>query len=249
VIVSYNAPKPAGLPAPSHQDDGRVRMVHHGYAKRGRGLHNLVRAVGLADARFTLDLMLVDDDPGYVDELRRLADRIAPGRVAFRAPVAPDRIVPTVAEYALGLCVIEPTTYNNLMMLPNKFFEYVQAGLGLCVGPSPAMVDLVERHGLGACAPSFEPADVAATLNALTPEQIAAMRARARIAAGRLNADAEMGKIVGLYRDLLGTQPASVGRYGFPADAPLPASAGRVSRAMASLSSLKSANTGAPAGG
>ena len=101
------------------------------------------------------------------------------------------------------VCVIEPTSYNNLVMLPNKFFEYVQAGLALCVGPSPAMAELVERHGLGVCAPSFEPADVAATLNRLSAPELGAMQRAARRAAAVLNADVEMAKVVALYRRLL----------------------------------------------
>jgi hypothetical protein len=199
-IVVYNAPRPVALPPPvDRADGGRIRLVHHGYAKRNRGLHELVRAVALADERFTLDFMLVEDDRGYVDELRALGERLAPGRIAFRAPVEPHEIVRTVAEYAMGLCVIEPTSYNQLMMLPNKLFEYVQAGLALCVGPSPAMTDLVGRYGLGVCAPSFAPADVAATLNRLTEPELRAMQQAARRAAAVLNADVEMAKVVALY--------------------------------------------------
>lgn len=203
VLVSYNAPKPVPVPETPPNDGGRVRLIHHGFAKRDRGLDKLVEAVGLAGERFTLDFMLVEDDPGYTGELRQLAARHAPGRVNFRPPVEPGEIVRTVAAYTMGLPVIEPSTYNNLMMLPNKFFEYVQAGLALCVGPSPAMVALVERYGMGVSAPSFEPRAVAATLSALTPERIAAMRRAARAAAGVLNADIEMGKIVEMYRRLL----------------------------------------------
>ena len=210
-VVVFNAPRPVALPPRAERaEDGRVRLVHHGYAKRSRGLHKLVQAVALADERFTLDFMLVEDDRGYVDELRALGQRLAPGRIAFRAPVAPHQIVPTVAEYAMGLYVLTPTSYNNLVNLPNKFFEYVQAGLALCVGPSPAMAELVERYGLGVCAPSFAPADVAATLNRLTEPQLRAMQGAARRAAAVLNADVEMAKVVALYRRLLGEEPAAV---------------------------------------
>lgn len=204
VEVVLNAPAPvAAVERPERSAEGIVRLIHHGYAKRGRGLHKLVEALALADRRFELDFMLVEDDPGYVDELQRLALRLAPGRVRFRPPVPPSEIVRTVSEYDLGFCVIEPTTYNNLMMLPNKLFEYVQAGLALCVGPSPAMVDVVQQHGVGVVAPSFEPRDVAETLNRLTASQIAGMQRAARRAAAVLNADVEMGKVIALYDRLL----------------------------------------------
>jgi glycosyltransferase involved in cell wall biosynthesis len=213
-IVVYNAPRPVDVPlreatGASPPDGEPVRLIHHGYAKRGRALHRMIQAVALADRRFVLDLMLVDDDRGYLAHLRRLAERVAPGRVGFRAPVRPWEIVERVAAYDVGLCVIDPSTYNNLMMLPNKLFEYIQAGLAVCVGPSPAMVELVQRYGVGVVAPGFAPADIARTLDRLTPEGIATMRRAARLAATELNADVEMAKVVDIYRRLLDEEAPS----------------------------------------
>src|SRR5262249_50754520 len=149
-IVIYNAPRPVDGIRPEQAEVGaRIRLIHHGYAQRGRGIDQMIRAVALTDERFTLDLLLMGHDPTHVSELERLAQDIAPGRILFRDPVAPSAIVRTVAEYDVGLCVIQPATYNALMMLPNKLFEYVQAGLGVCVGPSPAMVQIVQRHNVG----------------------------------------------------------------------------------------------------
>jgi O-antigen/teichoic acid export membrane protein len=213
VRVVFNAPKPvATLPVEDAVAQPRqIRMIHHGYAKRGRGLHRLIEALARTDERFRLDFMLVDDDEGYIDELKALADRIAAGRVGFRTPVPPDNIVATVAGYDLGLCVIEPSSYNNLMMLPNKFFEYVQAGLAVCVGPSPAMAALVRRYDLGVVAESFEPLDVARALNGLDANALESMRRAAREAATVLNADVEMGKVVTIYRRMFDATPVAVG--------------------------------------
>src|SRR5581483_4617594 len=176
-VVVFNAPKPFdGVRAAEIHDPACIRLIHHGYAKRGRGLSHLIEALAHADSRYHLDFMLVDDDRGYIDELRRLGGRLAPGRVHFRAPVAPSDIVRSLGSYDMGFCVIEPSSYNNLMMLPNKLFEYVQARLALCVGPSPAMAALVRGYGLGAVAPTFDPNDVSETLNRLTTAEIAEMK-------------------------------------------------------------------------
>jgi glycosyltransferase involved in cell wall biosynthesis len=215
-LVVYNAPKPVMLGGPLRAvDPNHIRLIHHGFAKRGRGLHGLVEALAYTHERFELHFMLVSDDAGYVDELKRLGDRLAPGRVHFHDPVPPDAIVETVSQYDVGFCVIEPSSYNNLMMLPNKFFEYVQAGLAVCVGPSPAMVALVRQHGFGITTPSFDPREVAAALITLTDREIMDMQRAARLAAAVLNADVEMEKIVNLYRRLLrppetGTGPNSI---------------------------------------
>jgi glycosyltransferase involved in cell wall biosynthesis len=212
-IVVYNAPRPVEPRAPAHvlmPSTTRIRLIHHGYAQRGRGIDQMIRAVALSDPRFTLDLMLMGDDPAHVQELRRLAEELAPGRIFFRETVPPLEIVRTVAVYDIGLCVIQPITYNTLMMLPNKMFEYIQAGLAVCVGPSPAMASVVRRFNVGVVAPSFSPRDVAATLDRLTVDEIQAMRSAAVHAARTLNADVEMHKIVDLYGGLWASRQVSV---------------------------------------
>jgi len=210
-VVVFNAPRPVRV---TWRDEpvgsNPIRLVHHGFAKRGRGLHHLIEALALADSRFTLDFMLVEDNRGYVAELKQLAERLAPGRVHFRPPVPPGEIVQTVAEYDVGFCVIHPSSYNNLMMLPNKFFEYIQAGLALCVGPSPAMCRVVRGHGLGLIAESFEPKDVAKALNRLTAADLAAMKEASRRAASALNADVEMGRLVSIYRRMFDQAESAV---------------------------------------
>lgn len=167
----------------------------------------MIKTIALADERFTLDFMLMNHHLGYLEELKQLASKIAPGKVFFRDPVKPSEIVRTVAEYDIGLCVITPSTYNFLMMLPNKLFEYIQAGLAVIVGPSPAMVDVVRPHGLGVCVPSFEPRDVAEALNQLTVDKIELFRKASRIASRTLNADVEMAKIVAIYQNLWEESP------------------------------------------
>jgi glycosyltransferase involved in cell wall biosynthesis len=203
-IIVYNAPNPVDLPHRSvATNQGRIRLIHHGYAQQGRGIDNMIKIIALTDERFTLDLMLMEGHRGYLDHLKQLATELAPGKVCFRDPVKPSQIVPTVAEYDIGLCVITPSTYNFLMMLPNKLFEYIQAGLAVCIGPSPAMVEVVRPHGVGICAPSFEPGDVAMALNQLTVDKIEQFRKASRVAARTLNADVEMAKVVNIYHGLL----------------------------------------------
>lgn len=146
--------------------------------------------------------MLVGDE-GYIRYLRIYADRVAPGRVTFLDPVAPDRIVSRIAPFEMGFYLLRPTNYNNSVALPNKVFDFIHAGLAVCVGPSPGMAAFVREWQCGVVAPSFEPAEVAATLNRLGVDEIRAMRRSARIAAAAINASTEMTKVVELCNRLL----------------------------------------------
>ena len=65
------------------------------------------------------------------------------------------------------------------------------------------MAGLVDQYGFGCVAPSFDPRQVAETLNRLDAGQIEGMRRAARQAARLINADLEMQKLIDLYRTLI----------------------------------------------
>jgi glycosyltransferase involved in cell wall biosynthesis len=206
VEVILNAPPYQPLPfRPTHPT--RIRMIHHGGAIRERRLETMIEVVALSDTRFTLDFMLLPDDGGYLQRLKALAARQAPGRIQFRDPVPPAEIVRTIHAYDIGLFLLPPVNFSYAMALPNKFFEFIMAGLAVAIGPSPAMAALVRQHGLGVVAPSFEPEDLARTLHDLTPDDINVMKRRALEAAQVLNAEHEMRKLLAIYTRLLTSRP------------------------------------------
>lgn len=203
-IVVLNAPDP--VPVPERDlDFDHIRLIHHGVADRKRCLETMIQTVAQCDPRFSLHFMLIETDPDYVSSLKKLADQLAPGRVTFHPAVTPENIVPQIADYDIGFYLLAfRQNYNNQMALPNKFFDFIAAGLAVCIGPSPAMAEIVRRYGLGCVAPTLDPHDVALVLNRLSAEQLVVMRRSARAAAKELNANHEMSKLVALYDQLLG---------------------------------------------
>jgi glycosyltransferase involved in cell wall biosynthesis len=123
--------------------------------------------------------------------------------------VPPEEIVKRISMFDVGLHFIPPSSYNNLVCLPNKFFDFIAAGLAVCIGPSPSMTEIVEKYGLGCISPSFEPAQIAATLNQTSADQWNRMREAARKASEALNAQQEMTKLVSLYEGLFAEEQSS----------------------------------------
>lgn len=203
--VILNAPPYQALPFRPVAPE-RIRLIHHGGATAGRAMERMIDMLALADARFSLDFMLVAKEPRYVDSLRRRAEAAAPGRIRFREPVPPGAIAQTINAYDIGLAIHPPTTFNYAHALPNKFFEFMMAGLAVLIGPSVEMVPFIRAYDTGAVATSFEPADLAERLNALRPTDIEAMKRKGLEAARTLNAEREMGKLRGLYRAVLETR-------------------------------------------
>ncbi len=152
-----------------------IRLVHSGGVAPQRRLDIMVDGVRGSSADVTLDLYLVDDGTGLLDELKALA--AGEDRIRFREPVPYDDLVRTLNGYDLGLSIFPPTTFNLAWCLPNKFFDFVQARLGVIVGPSPEMARIVDQYGFGLVLPDFEPSSLAAALESLTAETITAWKA------------------------------------------------------------------------
>lgn len=168
-------------------ESGAIACVHSGAAIGGRGLEVMIQVFKQLPSRFTLDLYLVPGGDGgaHLAELQREAEGCE--RVRFREPVAPDELPEALSAYDLGIFWIPPTHTNAKLTLPNKFFDYVQARLGIAIGPSEEMVRELHRYDLGVVSSSFEPRDLSASLLVLDSEQVNEFKEAADRAAGPLS--------------------------------------------------------------
>lgn len=194
--------------APSTPVDGRIRLVHSGTAVHGRRIELMIDVVRRLDDRFTLDLYLMPagDGGAYLRFLRERAG--GDPRITFHDPVPPATLPDVLNGYDVGVFWIPPTHTNARFALPNKFFDFVQARLAVAVGPSVEMASLVERFGLGAVSDGFEVEDCVASIQALTPERIAAAKRASDAAARELSFETDGETARGILRELLGDRAA-----------------------------------------
>jgi hypothetical protein len=200
-IVIENAP-PAQPLAPVAPEHGRIRMVHHGAAIRSRRLEAMIDVMDALDERFTLDFMLVPNEPQYLSDLQSRA--AGNPRIRFLAPVPMPDICRALNRYDVGLFLLPPANFNYRHALPNKFFEFVQARLAVAIGPSPEMARLVREHSLGVVAQTFEPRDLARALARVSAADLAACKAAADRAAATLNFDRAGARLLELVDRLAG---------------------------------------------
>jgi hypothetical protein len=198
--VILNGPKYHDLPVLPCRE-GTIRLIHHGAASPDRKLEQLIEMASYLDERFTLTLMLVGD-PRYINSLKKLSGA-NPG-IVWRDPVFMQDIPQEIHSYDLGVYLAPPTNFNTRFMLPNKFFEFIQARLGVAIGPSPEMRRLVEKYRLGVVAENFAPQSLAARLNSLAYEDIQVFKHNADKAARELAAEAGMQKLADILLRALG---------------------------------------------
>ncbi len=201
-VVITNSPYYKTL-SPKRTEDGRIRLVHHGLAARQRNLETMIEVLRLLDERFTLDFYLVSHDDTYYKELRNFAAQEK--RVRFNEPVPMTELPECLNQYDIGIRFYPANTLNLQNGLPNKFFEFVQARLGVAVGPTPEAKRMVEKYGFGVVAKDFEPASMARALNALTSEDVMRFKSRADSCAYELSADENAKRLKAMIDGLQGT--------------------------------------------
>jgi glycosyltransferase involved in cell wall biosynthesis len=204
-VVVMNVPSLPVIQTPQKKTDpNKIWLIHHGIATHARRTELMIQTIALCDPRYELHLVLTNYNSKYANKLKKLADDIAPGRVYFYPPYPANKIVEEISKFDVGFFPLPPTNYNYLIALPNKLFEFIAAGLAVCIGPSVNMAEIVGKYGCGVIAPSFDPHDLSKSLNDMTDTRWDELKSASRDAAKELNAENEIGKVLKIYRELLG---------------------------------------------
>ena len=163
-----------------------LRLVHSGGSNPARRLDLMIEAMrGVEGA--TLEFMLMSTGEGAIDALKKQAAGM--DNVTFRDPVPYADLVPTLNAYDVGVFLLPPTNYNYEMALPNKLYEYLQARLGIVIGPSPEMARVVREHGLGVVSEDFTAESFREAIRALTVATVREFKQNSHRAAGELSSE------------------------------------------------------------
>ena len=178
---------------PSSVAADKIRLVHHGIVNPSRKLELMVEMMTHLDDRFTLDMILMTSDyasgktKAYIQAFTAQAEKDP--RIKIRPPVSSDDVVRTVNRYDIGVFLIPPVNFNYANTLPNKLFDFIQARLGIAIGPTPEMASIVMKYDNGVVSETFEPAALAKKINHLRREDVVRFKSQSALAAQHLNAE------------------------------------------------------------
>ena len=136
-------------------------------------------------------------------KLKDHANNTVPGRVFFHNPVPPKEIIREISKYDIGIHNLDTKNKNHLNALPNKFFDFMMAGLAVVINPLPTMKKILDEYQLGIILGGNNPQEWANKINSLSVVQIDQFKINSLKAAKVLNADVEMNKLHKIYESLL----------------------------------------------
>ena len=184
---------------PALQDE--IHLVHHGGAMPGRFLESFIKMMETVDHRFYLHFYLMPTYWSYLENLKRLAKKNS--HIIFHDPVPPSLLVQELSRYDIGIPLIDVEKRSYINSLPNKFFDFIMAGLMVAVSPLPMMKKYIDEYQIGMYSIDRSPKKLAELLNSLTTNQINRFKKRSLEAAKVLNAGVEMDKLHKIYETLL----------------------------------------------
>ena len=188
--------------------DSEVRIaLYQGYLQRDRGLDKLIRAAPFLDPDIVI-VMMGEDRLGTRVQLEALiVQEGCANRLRIIPQVPYSELLDWTASADIGLIVSPPDySLNNQMLLPNKLFEFLMAGLPVLSSHLDAIVEIIRAYDVGQVLPSLAPADMGAAINRMLAdhEALARMRHNALNAARQeFNWEKEQARLINLYRDVL----------------------------------------------
>lgn len=180
----------------------RIELIYHGFISADRESENLLEIGASLAPHLHLNIIALSNHPAFFDAFKQKALSIP--SISLLPPVKLEEIIPFTHAFDLGLLTLKPNGFNNTHALPNKFFEYIQARLGVIATPLPSIKPLIESYQLGMCSCDFETQSLIQILNSLDPSQVKRFKDNAHQASQVLNLSSNQAKILALISALIG---------------------------------------------
>ena len=187
---------PAWQEIPFRPTTRPITVLYHGAVVPRRGLETLIESVSL----WPEDFRLVIRGPaqgGFDQHLRHLAVPFGE-RITLEPAVPPDQLISTAAQADIGIFLLSNSTTHARFAMPNKIFEYMQAGLMVISSDLPEIRRTIDVSGCGVLLSSDTPQVIATCLARLGPAQIDAHKHAALARARDLNFEGEGIKLLAL---------------------------------------------------
>ncbi len=130
-------------------------ILYQGALNIDRGLEEAIRAMKFVREKACL---LIIGSGDIMDQLKILSVKdIVSDKVIFTGPIALEDLPEYTLMADLGLSIEKDVSLNYHFCLPNKFLDYIQAGVPVLVSPFPEMKAIVEKYDIGEFIESHDP--------------------------------------------------------------------------------------------
>lgn len=176
-------------------------IIYQGALNLGRGIEAAIRAMQFLEGAE----LWIAGDGDIASELKQMvAELKLDQKVKFMGRLPLHELHQITRQADLGISLEEDLGLNYRFALPNKLFDYIQAGVPVLVSNLPEMRKIVEQYQIGAIAETHQRKELAETMKKalFDQEKIAGWKENLMVAAKELcweNEEEALRQIYGRY--------------------------------------------------
>ena len=128
--------------------DNMFIVLYHGAIMKERGVEQLLEAISLV--KDVQVVVLGNGEQTYLNYLRDLVVRFnIDDRVLFLSAVPLEELQAYVGAADVGVSLLQGSSENHMLALPNKFFENIQSLTPVIVSDFPEIGKMVDKYEIG----------------------------------------------------------------------------------------------------
>lgn len=174
-------------------------FLYQGGISTGRGVEVLVEA--FLDRKSDDAVLIV---MGYGPKAQMVIDASEKSKIIFYHPTVPYvDIIKYSSSADVGMNTTQNLCLNNYYCMPNKFFEYIQAGLPILSNNLPDCRGVIEQYGIGEVIESYNAEGVNAAIDMMVKANFDGYHKGLEKAAAELHWDKEVEALHTAYASIL----------------------------------------------
>jgi len=155
-----------------HLSESSTIFIYQGALMARRGIENTLKAFERIDH---LDKVVVFMGYGQLEE-KIISAATEYKNIFFQPAVQPESVLEYTASADFGIILNENDCLNHNYCLPNKFFEYIMAGLPVISSNLYEISRIIEKYQIGLIVKNGSPKDIIQTINKLDTFDTGRMR-------------------------------------------------------------------------
>ena len=175
-------------------------ILYQGAVNEGRGLEYLIPAMTQVDCK-----LVICGDGNFMDQLKLLIkDQKIDHKIEVRGMMPPNTLWQLSQQAFIGIAVAEAEGLNQYFALPNKFFDYIHAGLPQVTMNYPEYRTLNEKYNVAVLINDLDPKTIASAINTLLTDSMKynILKTNCTRAREELNWENEQKKLLLFYNQL-----------------------------------------------
>lgn len=179
---------------------GEKFIVYQGAVNEARGFEYLIPAMKWVNAR-----LVICGDGNFMESLKKLlAEYQLQDKVELKGMLSPAALWTIAQQAHIGVAVPEKEGLNQYLALPNKFFDYVHAGLPQVTVDYPEYRKMNKKYEVAVLIDNLAPKRIADALNNLLEDDVLHNRLRQNCLKAResIHWQEEEKKLVSFYKTL-----------------------------------------------